>query len=288
VHPADFGCARQEAQDVAFVVRDRVPQHLGRLKLERQLGAARHVMGRDVMSAALGADDGRIPEQRREPAQIESRRHDQKPEVLAQRLLALEQEGETEIGVEAALVELVEYDAADPLERGVVLNHPREDSLRDHLDAGGAAHPCLDPGPKAHGATHVFPEQLRHAARDRARCDAAGLEHENLGAPEPPGVAQGERDDGALARPGRCMQQHPRTRRQGVDQGGERGDDGKSNIGQGQGHGHGRHDTAGARGVHARIGGVGPVAQLVRAGDSSAMVPSHRKVRSGRDEFREP
>jgi hypothetical protein len=33
--------------------------------------------------------------------------------------------------------------------------------------------------------------------------------------------------------------------------------------------------------------GVGPVAQLVRAGDSSKMVPSHRKVRSGRDEFRE-
>src|ERR1700723_1347654 len=32
---------------------------------------------------------------------------------------------------------------------------------------------------------------------------------------------------------------------------------------------------------------VGPVAQLVRAGDSSIMVPSHRKVRSGRDEFRE-
>src|SRR3984957_4559205 len=32
---------------------------------------------------------------------------------------------------------------------------------------------------------------------------------------------------------------------------------------------------------------VGPVAQLVRAGDSSTMVPSHRRVRSGREEFRE-
>src|SRR6202522_2800827 len=32
---------------------------------------------------------------------------------------------------------------------------------------------------------------------------------------------------------------------------------------------------------------VGPVAQLVRAGDSSKMVPSQRKLRSGRDEFRE-
>ena len=32
---------------------------------------------------------------------------------------------------------------------------------------------------------------------------------------------------------------------------------------------------------------VGPVAQLVRAGDSSIMVPSRRKARSGRDEFRE-
>src|SRR5450631_1048968 len=38
---------------------------------------------------------------------------------------------------------------------------------------------------------------------------------------------------------------------------------------------------------HAKMRPVGPVAQLVRAGDSSRMVPSHRKVRSGRDEFRE-
>ena len=37
----------------------------------------------------------------------------------------------------------------------------------------------------------------------------------------------------------------------------------------------------------AKMTRVGPVAQLVRAGDSSTMVPSHRKVRSGRDEFRE-
>ena len=39
--------------------------------------------------------------------------------------------------------------------------------------------------------------------------------------------------------------------------------------------------------LHQTCDRVGPVAQLVRAGDSSIMVPSHRKVRSGRDEFRE-
>ncbi len=39
---------------------------------------------------------------------------------------------------------------------------------------------------------------------------------------------------------------------------------------------------------HATMTPVGPVAQLVRAGDSSTMVPLHRKVQSGRDEFREP
>ena len=50
---------------------------------------------------------------------VERRRHDQHAQILAHRFLALETEREAEIGVEAALVKLVEKHAADVLERRV-------------------------------------------------------------------------------------------------------------------------------------------------------------------------
>ena len=56
----------------------------------------------------MSLDDGRVVEEPRERARIERRRHDQHAQVLAQRLLALEAEREAEIGVEAALVKLIE------------------------------------------------------------------------------------------------------------------------------------------------------------------------------------
>jgi hypothetical protein len=55
-----------------------------------------------------------------------------------------------------ALVELVEEDRADALQRRVVLHHARQDALGDHLDAGGRArHPVLEADPVADGVADV-------------------------------------------------------------------------------------------------------------------------------------
>ena len=50
--------------------------------------------------------------------------------------LRLAAQGEGQVGVQAALVELVEDHAADPVERRVVLQQPEQDAVGHHLDAG--------------------------------------------------------------------------------------------------------------------------------------------------------
>ena len=225
MHPADFRRARQEAQNVALIALERGSQHLGRLQLERQLGAPRHIVGCDSMSTPLRRDEGRVSQQRRERIQIQGRRHHQKPQILPQRFLAFEAERKPEIRIEAALVKFVEYDAADPLQRRIALEHARQDPFRDHLDAGVPAHACLDARAETHGPANGIAEQLSHATRHRARGDAARLQHQDLAAPEPRGVQQGQRNEGALAGTRRGMQQHPRVRGQRLRQGPERGTD---------------------------------------------------------------
>ena len=49
--------------------------------------------------------------------------------------LRIEREREADVGVQAALVELVEQHGRDALERGVALQHPREHAFGDDLDA---------------------------------------------------------------------------------------------------------------------------------------------------------
>ena len=68
-------------------------------------------------------DQRRVTEQRTHARAIKGRRHDQKPQVLAQALLRVEREGEAEVGVERALVELVEQDGRHAVERGIGEDH---------------------------------------------------------------------------------------------------------------------------------------------------------------------
>ena len=95
-------------------IAQRGAYDLGGLQLERQLGAARHVTGSRPRSCGPPrCNDGRTAEEPRERLEIERRRHHQELQILAQRLLALDAEGEAEIGIETALVKLIEDDAAD-------------------------------------------------------------------------------------------------------------------------------------------------------------------------------
>ena len=89
---------------------------------------------RERPPAAL--DPACAAEQLRHAAAVERRRHDQELEILAQLPLHLDGECQSEIGIERALVKLVEQDRRNAFERGILEDQPREHALGDDLDPG--------------------------------------------------------------------------------------------------------------------------------------------------------
>ena len=80
------------------------------------------------------------PEKAGDAGAVQCCGHDEQSQILAQRPLRVEGKGEAEIGIEAALVELVEKHGGDAGELRVIQHHAREDALGDDLNAGGASH----------------------------------------------------------------------------------------------------------------------------------------------------
>ena len=117
-----------------------------------------------------------MSERTRAPSSV--REHDDKPQVLAQALLRIERERKAEIGVERALVELVEHDRRDPLKRGIVEDLPREHALGDGLDARALRDLALQPDPKADRLADLFVQGRGHAGCGGAGGETARLEHD--------------------------------------------------------------------------------------------------------------
>ena len=86
--------------------------------------------------AAFGSNHRRVAKELRHARAVERRRHDQKPQILAQAKLRVTGERQSEIGIERTLMEFVEQDGGDAVEHRIVENEPGEDALGDDLDAG--------------------------------------------------------------------------------------------------------------------------------------------------------
>ena len=99
------------------------------------IGMPRQIPGLDREGAALGLDDRRTVEQAGDPGAVEGRRHHEDPEVRPQRPGDVERQGESEIRIERALVELVENHGRDAREFRVVEHHAGEHALGHDLDA---------------------------------------------------------------------------------------------------------------------------------------------------------
>src|SRR5205814_7218640 len=76
---------------------------------------------------------------------VEGRGHDKNAQLRADEALRRERECEPEVGVQAALVELIEDEQTDALQRGIVLEQPRQHSFRDDLEARRPADACVEP-----------------------------------------------------------------------------------------------------------------------------------------------
>ena len=122
----------------------------------RAPGIAADIARRDGKGAALAFDQRRVSQERAHARAVERRRHDEKAQVLAQGPLRVEREGETEIGVERALVELVEQNGRDAFERGIIEDLPGEHALGHDLDAGAFRHEAFKPHAQADRLADLF------------------------------------------------------------------------------------------------------------------------------------
>lgn len=92
-------------------------------------------MQSDRKLAAFACDHRRVGEKTGNCRNVERRRHDEDAELGPHESLGLQRERETEVGVQAALVEFVEDEEIDALERWIVLEHAGEDTLGYDLES---------------------------------------------------------------------------------------------------------------------------------------------------------
>ena len=125
--------------------------------------------------------------------------------------LRAQREREAQIGVEATLVEFVEDDEPDAIERGVALQATREDAFGDDLDARARPDARVAAHAIAHGLADVFAAKLRDAMRGGARGEAPRLEHHDRLAAEPRCAVERGRNERRLAGAGRRLQDAARV-----------------------------------------------------------------------------
>ncbi len=141
----------------------------------------------------LGAHDGRAAEQPGHRRAVEGGGHDEDAQVVAQDPPGLEGQGEAEVGVDAALVELVEDHEPHPLQPRVVVQAAGEDPLGHDLDAGPRADVRFAAHPEADGFSRRLAQRAGHEPGRGARREPPRLEHHDGSAGQPGLVEQGHR-----------------------------------------------------------------------------------------------
>ena len=111
---------------------------------------------------------------------IDCGRHYHNLQVGAYYLLSLSGEGKSKVGINAALMKLVEYHHAHSLECGVVHEHSCEDTLRQHFNPRLLRYFVLKSNPVAHSLSHLFAKHLRHALGYLSCGESARFKHEDF------------------------------------------------------------------------------------------------------------
>ena len=114
--------------------------------------------------------------------------------------LKIEAERQSEIGIQAAFMNLVENDGRYALKSRIGLQAPYEQPFGHHLDQRVARDRTFETSAVTDPATYRLAEQGSHASRGGARCQPPRFEHDDPpGNPAPRGVEQGKRNKRCLA-----------------------------------------------------------------------------------------
>ena len=191
--------------------------------------------GLDRVGASFRFHHGRVAEKPRHAGTVEGGRHHEDAKILPQRALRIEGEGQPEVGIEGALVELVEQHRADPGQFRIVEDHPGEHALGDDLDPGAGRDLGAEPHAQTHRVADPLTEGGGHALGRTARGEPPGFQQDDFLGAEPRFVEQSQRHPRGLAGAGRGHEHGGGSPGQGRAQGGKGGLDRK--CGDRGGHG---------------------------------------------------
>ncbi len=222
-HPMDLRRPRQEGQDRSGLPRHRVADHAREVRIPALCVGRWRVAGLHRPGRAAHAEQRRITQEIRHRGTVHGGRHHHDPEVVAHRRGDTQHQGQRRVGHQRPLVELVEQHRRHALERGIIVQHPKQHALGDHLDARGRAHLRLATDAIAEGRTHRLAAKRGHASRCRPRRQATRLQHHDAAASGPRRVEQCRRHPGGLARTRLGNEHGPPGIQQGSAQGGEHG-----------------------------------------------------------------
>ena len=187
--------AGKKAQDLSSALAQACMHRLGQ-------PCARRVAHIERVRHAGHVDDRAVVQIRRHPAGVERRRHDHEAEVGA-REPGLLRERDAQIGVHAALVELIEDDRAEAREQGVLLEPRRQDTLGREEHRGRRTELTLEADVPPDFPADRPPLLGGNAGGEAPRGHASRLEHNHRAVDRQRG-----RNAGGLPRTGRRRHHH--------------------------------------------------------------------------------
>jgi hypothetical protein len=188
----------EEDEDIPRVTLERMMHRCGDTVFQTGVGSPRHPMQIDRERPSPARHEWRIPEEDRDRARVESRRHDEDAKLRPEALAGVERECQAEIRLEVALVELVEDDERDAIERGVSLKASGEYAVGDDLNPGHPRDPAFVTRRDADGLPDTLAEECRHPRGSSAGRDPTGFEQEHAAAIHPRLAQKAEGNDRRL------------------------------------------------------------------------------------------
>ena len=159
------------------------------------------------MGPPLAAQQFGIGQQGGKIQPLEGRGHHQQLEIGPQRAARFDAQRQRQIGMQAALVKLIEDQQLDPGKLGIALQHAGQDPFGDYLQPGIRADPALTADPIANLLPHRLAQLFGQKAGDVARRQATRLQHDDA-TRQAARLQQRQRQGGRFTGTGRRLHDH--------------------------------------------------------------------------------
>lgn len=127
--------------------------------------------------------------------------HDEQAKVGSEEPLRFATESESQISLQAALMEFIKDHDSIGLQRWILLQQPGQHALGHHFEPCGRPNFCVEAHAVADGFSNSFLPLFRHTASGGSCCKSPRFEHQEVFAGQPCCIQQCQRDARGFPRP---------------------------------------------------------------------------------------